>query len=71
MDYSAKVERLEKILDTMERTAMPLEETLALYEEGRKLVKECREFLTQAGCRVKKLEDDGTLSDFGAVDAEE
>lgn len=67
MDYSAKVERLEQILESMERTAMPLEETLALYDEGQKLLKECREFLAQAEEKVKLLEDDGSLSDFGGL----
>ncbi len=64
MDYSAKIGRLEEILKSMERTAMPLEQTLALYEEGQKLVAECRQFLAEAEGKVKKLEDDGTLSDF-------
>ncbi len=67
MDYSAKVERLENILESLERDVMPLEETLALYEEGQRLVKECREFLMQAEAKVKKLEDDGVMSDFEGV----
>ncbi len=71
MDYSAKVERLEQILESMERTAMPLEETLALYDEGQKLLKECREFLEQAEEKVKLLEDDGSLSDFGGLKEQE
>lgn len=67
MDYSVKVKRLEEILEKMEGASLPLEETLALYDEGQKLVKECREFLAKAETRVKKLEEDGTLSDFGDV----
>ena len=65
MDYSAKIGRLEEILKSIEHTAMPLEQTLALYEEGQKLVAECRQFLAEAEGKVKKLEADGTLSDFG------
>lgn len=65
MDYSAKIGRLEEILKSMEHTAMPLEQTLTLYEEGQKLVAECRQFLAEAEGKVKKLEADGTLSDFG------
>ena len=53
MDYSAKIGRLEEILKSMERTAMPLEQTLALYEEGQKLVAECREFLAEGEGTVK------------------
>ena len=64
MDYSAKIARLEEILKSMERTAMPLEQTLALYEEGRQLMAECRKFLAEAESKVKKLGDDGALIDF-------
>ncbi|MCI7403203.1 MULTISPECIES: exodeoxyribonuclease VII small subunit [unclassified Pyramidobacter] len=71
MDYSAKIGRLEEILKNMERTAMPLEQTLALYEEGQKLVAECRRFLAEAEGKVKKLEDDGTLSDFDRQEEDE
>ena len=64
MNFSKKVERLEEILKTMERTAMPLEETLALYEEGQKLAAECREFLTEAEGKVSRLEQDGSFRPF-------
>ena len=48
----------------MERSALPLEDTLALYEEGKKIAAECREFLRQAEGKVSILEQDGTLRDF-------
>ena len=64
MDYSQKIARLEEILSQMERGALPLEKTLELYQEGQTLVSECRAFLNQAEKTVKKLEDDGSLSEF-------
>ena len=64
MNYSEKMARLEEVLSTMERNALPLEETLELYREGQALVAECREYLTKAEGSIKKLEDDGTLTDF-------
>ncbi|MDY3868077.1 MAG: exodeoxyribonuclease VII small subunit [Pyramidobacter sp.] len=64
MEFSKKMERLEEILRTMERAALPLEDTLALYEEGKKIAAECREFLRQAEGKVSILEQDGTLRDF-------
>ncbi|MGI6076238.1 MAG: exodeoxyribonuclease VII small subunit [Pyramidobacter sp.] len=71
MNYSEKIEQLEKILKEMESGAMPLEKTLALYEEGQKLIKQCRDYLAQAEGKISKLGDDGTLSDFGGTsDAE-
>ena len=64
MEYSQKIARLEEILGSMERNVLPLEKVLELYQEGQKLVAECRDFLTKAEGTIKKLEDDGTLSDF-------
>ncbi len=64
MSYSEKMARLEEVLGTMERSTLPLEEILALYREGQSLVAECRQFLTEAEGSIKKLEEDGTLSDF-------
>ncbi|MBO5492982.1 MAG: exodeoxyribonuclease VII small subunit [Pyramidobacter sp.] len=64
MEYSQKIARLEEILGSMERNVLPLEKVLELYQEGQKIVAECRDFLTKAEGTIKKLEDDGTLSDF-------
>ena len=66
MNYSEKVARLEEILASMERSALPLEKVLELYQEGQKLVAECRVFLTEAEGTIKRLEDNGELSDFDA-----
>ena len=64
MEYTEKVERLEKILQQIEHTAMPLEQTLALYDEAQQLLEQCRAFLSGAEKKIRKLEDDGSLSDF-------
>lgn len=66
MNFSQKMERLEQVLRRMERDTMPLEETLALYEEGQKLLADCREFLTKAEGTVQKLAQDGQLDAFEA-----
>jgi len=67
MNYSEKIEQLEKIMKDMESSALSLEKTLALYDEGQKLIRECREYLTQAEGKISRLEEDGTLSDFGGT----
>ena len=64
LNYSEKMARLEEVLNLMERNALPLEEILELYREGQSLVAECRDFLTKAEGSIKKLEDDGSLTDF-------
>ena len=66
MDYSAKVMRIEEILKSMESSAMPLEQMMSLYEEGQRLLGECREFLAKAEGKIKKLENDGSLSSFAS-----
>ncbi len=68
MNYSEKIARLEEILGAMERGALPLDETLELYREGREIVNECRAFLRSAEESIRKLDDDGTLSDFETGD---
>ena len=70
MNYSEKSEQLEKILKDMESGAMPLEKTLALYEQGQKLIRECRDYLTQAEGKISRLDEDGTLSDFDGAEAD-
>lgn len=70
MNYSEKIEQLEKILKDMESGAMPLEKTLALYEQGQKLIRECRDYLTQAEGKISRLDEDGTLSDFDGAEAD-
>ena len=70
MNYSEKIEQLEKILKDMESGVMPLEKTLALYEQGQKLIRECRDYLTQAEGKISRLDEDGTLSDFDGAEAD-
>lgn len=70
MNYSEKIEQLEKILKDMESGAMPLEKTLALYEQGQKLIRECRDYLIQAEGKISRLDEDGTLSDFDGAEAD-
>ena len=38
MNYSKAVQRLEEIVQTLERDGIPLDETLKLYEEGAELL---------------------------------
>lgn len=64
VNYSEKIARLEEILQTMERGSVPLEQVLELYREGQEIAGECRDFLTKAEGSIKRLEDDGSLSDF-------
>ena len=43
MNYSKAVQRLEEIVQTLERGGIPLDETLKLYEEGAELLEFCQQ----------------------------
>lgn len=55
LNFENALERLEKIVDMLESGDAPLDESLALFEEGVKLVKMCNEKLEAAEASVKKL----------------
>jgi exodeoxyribonuclease VII small subunit len=57
------LQRLEEIADLLQEGKLPLEESLALYEEGLTLTRACAERLQQASLTVRRLEKDlaGTL----------
>ncbi len=54
--FESRLERLEEIVALLDRGDAPLEELLALYEEGTTLTKECSDFLRHAEQRVTTLQ---------------
>ena len=55
VDFEAATQRLEKITEALGKDGVKLEEALALYEEGVRLVRVCNERLEGAERRVKLL----------------
>ena len=55
MKYRERIERLEEIVRSLDAGEAELEETLALFEEGRKLLAECSEELEQAEGNLRQL----------------
>lgn len=55
MDFEKKLNRLEEIVQKMEKGELSLDDSLKLFEEGIKLSRECQGQLTQAEAQVKKL----------------
>lgn len=53
--FEEKMCRLEQIVTQLERGDAPLSESLALFEEGTKLVKSCQTMLDTAEQKVVKL----------------
>ena len=55
MSFEQGLARLEEIVALLERGEVPLDESLALYEEGAGLIKRCNKALDQAEKRVSIL----------------
>lgn len=49
--------RLDEVVNEMERGELPLEDLLVRFEEGVGLVRQCRTFLKQAQLRVERYVD--------------
>lgn len=61
--FEEAIARLEAIAEQIERGQIGLEESIARYEEGMKLVRQCRELLTRAEMRIQQIhqQTDGTI----------
>jgi exodeoxyribonuclease VII small subunit len=68
MSYETDIARIEIIVEELERSEVPLDDALRLFEEGIERLRAASATLMQAEARVRKLieESDGgfTLADF-------
>lgn len=55
MNFETSIQRLEEIVTRLERGEAPLEESLALFEEGAGLLRGCTQLLDQAEQKVTLL----------------
>ena len=55
MNYSKAIERLEEIVQFLERGGIPLDETLKLYEEGAMLLEFCQQELASAEGKLNEM----------------
>ncbi|HEY6841845.1 MAG: exodeoxyribonuclease small subunit [Verrucomicrobiota bacterium] len=55
ISFETAMERLEKIVEEMESSKLPLEDLLVRYEEGIKLVGVCNQRLAGAESRIETL----------------
>ena len=64
--FEQALQRLEEIVTALERGEAPLDESLALFEEGSKLMKHCTDLLNKAEQKVTKLTvtADGELTEI-------
>ena len=61
--FEAALAELEQVVADMESGKLPLEESLAAYQRGAELLKQCRSRLDDAQQQVRILEE-GSLKDF-------
>lgn len=56
MPFEQALKKLEAVVDALEGGELPLEQLLAQFEEGTKLVKVCQSKLEEAELKIQKLE---------------
>jgi exodeoxyribonuclease VII small subunit len=61
--FEAALAELEQVVADMESGKLPLEESLAAYQRGAELLRQCRSRLDDAQQQVRILED-GSLKNF-------
>lgn len=55
LSFEESMQRIEEIVRLLERGDVPLEESLALFEEGSGLIAQCSKLLNEAEQKVVKL----------------
>ena len=55
--FDDAMKRLEEIVSALEKNEIPLEESIALFDEGLRLAKQCDDQLTGFENQVQKLLD--------------
>ena len=64
MNYEAAFAQLEQVLGRLERDDLPLEEALALYEQGAALAAQCSKKLEEAELRVRQWQSNSDPKTF-------
>lgn len=60
-DYESAVAELESIVTKLESGQLPLEQSLATYQRGAELLKQCQLLLTDAEQKISILNEQHTL----------
>lgn len=64
LSFEEAYNKLEETVQKLEAGNLPLEDALALYEQGMMLAKQCGVQLDKAELTIKRLTPDGVLADF-------
>lgn len=60
LPFEEALKKLESVVETMDSGELPLEQLLAKFEEGTRLVQVCQTRLAEAEVKIQKLEQDLT-----------
>jgi exodeoxyribonuclease VII small subunit len=69
ISFESALQELERIVQAMESGDASLDESLAAYERGMTLLKQCQAQLTAAEQKIRILEESG-LRDFDAAEGD-
>jgi exodeoxyribonuclease VII small subunit len=58
------MQRLQEIVQELERADLPLERNVALYKEGRELARSCKELLERARHEIRLSGEEGEETPF-------
>lgn len=64
MTYEKAISRLEVIVSQLENNEIPLEDSIALFQEGIELSQYCDKKLKNIQEKVAKIYEDGQLKEF-------
>lgn len=64
LSYEDAVEKLESLLQVLEKGELSLEESLSLYEQGAALTSHCERKLDEAELRVRQWQPEAEPTDF-------
>lgn len=62
LSFEAAYAELEMIIAKLESGDLSLEDSVDLFERGRKLTQRCQSLLDKAELRVNQLSDDGSIT---------
>ncbi len=65
LSFETAYAELETIIAKLESGDLALEDSVDLFERGRKLTQHCQGLLDKAELRVNQLNDDGSMSLLG------
>lgn len=63
LSFEEAYQQLEDVRAQLESGRLSLEQSVTMYEQGKLLSAHCQNLLDNAELRIKKLENDGSLSD--------